>query len=285
MRVVVPAVRPLLLLLCFAACGKAPLVQPRPDASSPDLATAASPDLATAASPDLGSKDLAIAPDGLLLSLPEAGGDRPVQPDTDPLLCLSTMSAQELSGFPLDWATARNATAWCAFGPSQEWIAIEDGGAYNQVVLEIYVGGEMGISYETVFLYDSKTGKFVQQLSAGWGQDGVTCLLRTPDAPRTAAVSSIHYVPGGVSLGILCAPKGDAGTVPICAEVTGSVGGPAAACPCVRIGGAPAPAPDGIVCATAQQTCSYVPKGCGIVSCTCETGDAGLHWTCMSLLC
>jgi hypothetical protein len=152
-------------------------------------------------------------------------------------------------------------------------------------VLETYVGGEMAISYETVFLYDSRTGKFVQQLSAGWGQNGVTCLLRTPEAPATAAVYPVHYVSGGVALGILCAPKGDAGTAPICAEVTSVDVGAAEACPCVHIGGGSVPAPDGMACTTARQTCSYVPHDCGIVSCSCEASDTGLHWTCMSLLC
>jgi len=268
MRVLAPGLWPLLYVACVAGCSKAPLAQPRADAAA-----------------DLGSDAWVFDPDAFHLVLPEAGSDRLAGPDTDPLLCLRTLSAQDNPGFPLDWASARNASAWCAFGPSQEWVSVENDSGYNQIVLESWIGGEMAISYQTAYLYDSKTGQFVQELYEGWETNGVTCLARSPSAPTAALLRSVFYRPGGVALGTLCGPKADGGPAPICAEVTSDDAGPVAACPCVRIGGGPAPGPDGISCTTAGQICSYAPHGCGIVSCSCEASDAGLRWTCFELLC
>jgi hypothetical protein len=75
-----------------------------------------------------------------------------------------------------------------------------------------------------------------------------------------------------------------ADVAPFCAEVTSDDAGAVEACPCVRIGSGPAPTPDDIACENPGQVCSYIPHGCGVVSCTCSPTDAGFRWACLSLL-
>jgi hypothetical protein len=78
----------------------------------------------------------------------------------------------------------------------------ENSGPYNQVVLSTNNPGEMGDSYQIVYLYDPITGKFVQELFAGPFRKVVTCVVRAPDAPRSAAMGSAPF--GGIALATYC---------------------------------------------------------------------------------
>jgi hypothetical protein len=67
----------------------------------------------------------------------------------------------------------------------------------------------MAISYEAVFLYDSTTRKFVQELFAGPFREDVTSAVRAPDTPLSVTMGSVPF--GGMALGTYCPGKSDAG--------------------------------------------------------------------------
>lgn len=197
MHTAMAPLRRFVLLLSLAACSRAALTQSKVDAAA-DTSAIGADALAAFSLPDMSARA-----DRIPLVLPEAGPDTVGGPEVDPLACESTLSGQEDPSFPLTWAAAREATAWCAFNPDFEWWSMsENSGQYNQVVLSTNYSGEMAISYEAVYLYDPTTGKFVQMLFAGPFRNNVTCVVRAPDAPLSAALSSVTV--GGIALGTYC---------------------------------------------------------------------------------
>jgi hypothetical protein len=205
MRAAVAPFRLFVLLLSVAACSKTALTQPKADAAA-DASTIGADALAALALPDVA----ATPADGTHIVLPEVKRDAVGGPEVDPLACARTLSGQEDPGFPLTWAAAREPTAWCGFSPYYEWWTMsENPSGYNQVVLTTSIYGEMAISYEAVYLYDSTTGKFVQGLLAGPFREDVTCTVRAPDTPLSATMGSVPV--GGMALGTYCPGKSDAG--------------------------------------------------------------------------
>jgi len=201
MRTALAAFRCLSLLLSVATCSKASPTQAQVDAAVNESAGADA--LAVFVLPEA----RATGADGIQLVLPDAGPDTVVGPEVDPRACTGTLSAQEDPGFPLTWAAAREPSAWCRFSLLYEWWSMsENPGLYNQVVLATDYSGEMAISYEAVYLYDATTGKFVQQLFAGPFREDVTCVVRAPDTPLSAAISSVPI--GGIAFGTSCPTSG-----------------------------------------------------------------------------
>jgi hypothetical protein len=180
----------LVLLLSLAACSKTAMTPAKPDAAADASATGA---------------------DSMSMVLSDGATDAVAGPDVDPLACARTLSGQEDPGFPLTWATAQVPTAWCGFSPSFAlWSASENPGGYNQVVLSTQPSGEMAISYEAVYLYDSTTGMFVQELWAGPFPENVTCTVRAMGTPLSATMSSVPV--GGMALATYCPGTSDAGS-------------------------------------------------------------------------
>ena len=102
-------------------------------------------------------------------------------------------------GFPVDWVSAQAASAWCgSYSPPGATLSLcHAGNGYDQAVLSYDIGGEMAIVDRVFFVYDSTTGRFVQELYKRFPTGGpAVCWLGTSDGPTALVMDPPGPCPG-----------------------------------------------------------------------------------------
>jgi hypothetical protein len=104
-------------------------------------------------------------------------------------------------GFPVDWASAQAPAAWCgSYTPPDTPLSLSlchASNGYDQAVLTLVIGGEMFIVDRIFYVYDSSTGRFVQELYQRSPIGGpAVCWLGTSDGPTAPITDAPMPCPG-----------------------------------------------------------------------------------------
>jgi len=104
-------------------------------------------------------------------------------------------------GFPVDWASAQAPSAWCgSYTPPNTPLSLSlchASNGYDQAVLTLDIGGEMFIVERIFYVYDSSTGRFVQELYKESPIGGpAVCWLGTSDGPTAPITDAPMPCPG-----------------------------------------------------------------------------------------
>jgi len=115
----------------------------------------------------------------------------------------------ESCAFPVDWASAQAPSAWCHGDtpPNLTLSLCHANNGYDLAVLSYDIGGEMFIVDRVFFVYDSATGRFVQELYKRFPGGTAVCWQGTSDGPAAPVVDPRGPCPGPeIALQPICSP-------------------------------------------------------------------------------